>query len=295
MHLRMWTETTSLCTEMFTLMAVLLFVLLNGGTLHCPCAAPVVPSHVVNQKRGFVADGANCNDALLLNTSGWFYDYNTDDTYRNPASKGDCARANASAHLDERFTPMNWCLSSMGKQVPSYVNKTFFMGFNEPNNLHNCNTDAATVAHAWGTIMRLWPTSILVSPATAGNGFAWYDQFFGNCTLLYGKGGCNITYMATHDYSCTPATTLSYLKQLHDKYGHKLWLTEFSCGDGAQARPTSDHVTFMRNVLPLLDAADYVYRYSWMSARDGNGRRGLMETSSDGIDRLTELGQIYNS
>ena len=65
---------------------------------------------------------------------------------------------------------MNWCLSSVDAAVPAYVNRTYFMGFNEPNNAHNCHTDAAAVARAWGHIMALHPRSALVSPATAGNG-----------------------------------------------------------------------------------------------------------------------------
>ena len=40
-------------------------------------------------------------------------------------------------------------------------------------------------------------------------------------------------YLAAHDYSCTPTSTMDYLKQLHERYGYKVWLTEFSCGDGA--------------------------------------------------------------
>ena len=35
------------------------------------------------------------------------------------------------------------------------------------------------------------------------------------------------------------------------RYGYPVWLTEFSCGDGASGRPTKDHVEFMRAVLPL--------------------------------------------
>lgn len=38
-------------------------------------------------------------------------------------------------------------------------------------------------------------------------------------------------YLATHDYSCTPGVTLQYLKRLYDRYGYKIWLTEFSCGN----------------------------------------------------------------
>eukprot|EP01044_Picomonas_judraskeda_P024944 COSAG03_NODE_7053_length_970_cov_1.071183_2_plen_170_part_00 len=41
-----------------------------------PPPAPLRPAHKVNPKRGYVADSPNCDDALLLNASGWFYDYN---------------------------------------------------------------------------------------------------------------------------------------------------------------------------------------------------------------------------
>ena len=37
---------------------------------------------------------------------------------------------------------------------------------------------------------------------------------------------------------------------------------QFSCGDGAQQKPTIEHLKFMREILPLLDAADYVFRYN---------------------------------
>ena len=54
------------------------------------------------------------------------------------------------------------------------------------------------------------------------------------------------------------------LKQLHERYGYKVWLTESSCGDAAQKRPMAQHLSFMREVLPLLDAADYVYRCEYI-------------------------------
>jgi hypothetical protein len=40
----------------------------------------------------------------------------------------------------------------MSAPVADSVNRTFFMGFNEPNNLHNCNTPAAKV-----TALKLCP------------------------------------------------------------------------------------------------------------------------------------------
>ena len=46
----------------------------------------------------------------------------------------------------------------------------------------------------------------------------------------------------------------------------------------------------------LLDAADFVFRYSWMSARDSTGKRGLVEDdgAKGGAVRLSELGQVWN-
>lgn len=324
-------------------------------------------------KRGFVADGADrsCDDPLLLNVSGWFYDYNgarraafgeacfvirrdvhghsvsllegmlmaagafraVGDPYRAGGLPGDCALANATGQLDYRFVPMNWCLSSIDAKVPPYVNRSYFMGFNEPNNAHNCNTDAEKVATAWKRVMDLWPEASLVSPATAGDGIQWFDAFFGNCSRLYGKSGCRISHLAAHDYSCTASSTLGYLQKLHERYGYPVWLTEFSCGDHAQGRPTEAHLSFMREVIPMLDAAPFVERYAWMSegrhraaravamtprrrnslstprpafiptpaspapvtgARDGSDLRGLVETSQ-GKAQLTELGRLYNS
>ena len=99
-------------------------------------AAVGTAPRTVHPKRGFVADGGSgsprsCDDPLLLNRSGWYYDYNVGNPYQDgEATAGDCARANASGRLDARFAPMNWCLRSMDTPVASYVNRTFFMGFN---------------------------------------------------------------------------------------------------------------------------------------------------------------------
>ena len=49
-----------------------------------------------------------------------------------------------------------------------------------------CNTDAKVVAAAWGTVMKNWSSSTLVSPATAGDGVSWFDEFFAACKQLYG-------------------------------------------------------------------------------------------------------------
>lgn len=68
--------------------------------------------------------------------------------------------------------------------------------------------------------MKMWPDAKLVSPATAGNGTQWFDEFFAACKSLYGPTGCRISYLAAHDYSCMPTTTMTYLQGLYQRYGY---------------------------------------------------------------------------
>jgi len=247
-----------------------------------------------NQKRGFVADGGDCDTPALLNRSSWYYAYNSDDPYRKPKQSGGDCKTEATTYR-KRFTPMSWCLSGLNAAPPKDISREFFMGFNEPNNRHNCNTSAEKVAKAWGMVMKLYPDSQLVSPATAGDGIEWYEHFFSNCSKMYGDKGCRLSHLATHDYSCDPETTLGYLKELHEKFKLPIWLTEFSCGDHARGRPNSAHIKYMKAVLPMLDKADFVYRYSWMSVYDSAGKRGLVENDGKGGTQLTELGRIWNA
>lgn len=102
----------------------------------------------------------------------------------------------------------------------------------QPNNLHNCNTEARDAARAWATVMRRFPNAKLVSPATAGNGMPWLDAFFGNCSAMYGKDGCRISYVAVHDYTCNVDELKEYLEDIYSRYGNRpVWLTEFAwCG-----------------------------------------------------------------
>lgn len=202
--------------------------------------ATATSAAVYRPKRGYVADGctgSNCTDPTLLTSIGWYYAYNVGDPYCSGSASTTSSTLRGSHAVDESaytcslplqteaklFTPMHWCIDNLNDTVPSYVNTTFMMGYNEPNNAHNCNKDATTVAQSWSRVMSGWQNSILVSPATAGNGIPWYDEFFAACKSLYGPSGCNITHMATHDYSCNADTTMGYLKELYDRYKLPIW------------------------------------------------------------------------
>lgn len=140
----------------------------------------------LSPKRGYVADGctgSSCPDPQLLSGAAWYYDYDLSDPY------------GPSAYKEGRFVPMSWCFAS-NYTTPSYVNRTYFLGFNECNNVHNCNKAASDAAKAWGAVMEAFPDSQLVTPATAGDGTAWFDEFFATCKQLYGASGCRISYVS---------------------------------------------------------------------------------------------------
>jgi hypothetical protein len=259
---------------------------LLASALFLAACAPATAAR--NPKRGFVGDGckgASCADFDLLSSAGWYYAYNPPDPFSTPGSP---------STIHPEFVPMHWCTRGLANAtIPAGTNATFLLGFNEPNNAHNCNSSPRDIATAWATVLELWSaTSTLVSPATAGNGLPWLDEFFGNCTALYGPSGCKVSHVAVHDYSCDAKTTMAYLTTVHERYKMPVWLTEFSCGDGAQKKPTSAHLAYMKEIFPLLDAAPFVYRYAWMSAN--SDFRGLV-TGSAGAQTLTVVGEAFNA
>ena len=141
--------------------------------------------------------------------------------------------------------------------------------------------------------MHDYPQSILVSPATAGDGRQWFREFFSNCTALYGSSGCNITHMAVHSYICDAKRMHEYLEAVHYEFHMPIWLTEFACGDHASHEPVERQLAFMKEVVPILDASDIVFRYAWRAARQGvDDARGLLVP---GKSELTVLGKLYNT
>ena len=102
----------------------------KSAGVHRETAAAGDATLVSRPKRGFVADTRNgtCDDPALLSSTGWYYGYNVDDPYRGDLH---CPRGGP-----QPFVPMHWCLSSLGTPIPEYVDQTWMMGFNEPNNIH---------------------------------------------------------------------------------------------------------------------------------------------------------------
>eukprot|EP01062_Namystynia_karyoxenos_P002055 TRINITY_DN1070_c0_g2_i1.p2 TRINITY_DN1070_c0_g2~~TRINITY_DN1070_c0_g2_i1.p2 ORF type:complete len:298 (+),score=78.38 TRINITY_DN1070_c0_g2_i1:78-896(+) len=262
--------------------------------LGCLLAAPGL-SHALKPKRGYVVNKVmSCNEQRELNNIGWYYSYTVADKYRKEGLPGNCEETKPIT--EEKFVPMYWCMKAFNDTVHTYVNRSFLLGFNEPNNQKNCNSTPRELALAWSTVMRKWPNSTLVSPATSGHGAEYYKQFFGNCSQLYGKEGCRISHLATHCYSCNSNHTMEYLQSLYDLFGLPIWLTEFSCQAGGRNETQVRHLEYMKEIVPILDASPIIYRYAWMAGldhdHDPEHNRGLFNKTTD---QLTELGRVYNS
>merc|ERR1712038_787559 len=135
------------------------------------------------------------------------------------------------------------------------------LGFNEPNHANQAGIPPEEAAAAWIELQTLYPDRILVSPSAAGGGDEeWFERFFAECEIL----GCRIDYLATHDYHGETEMVMNRLEELYNRYGRKIWLTEFA---KCCTRDRGEVETFVKAIIPRLEAAEYVYRYSWFITR----------------------------
>ena len=188
------------------------------------------------------------------------------------------------------FEPMFWGASA-AKNASEFWSSpltTHVLGFNEPNGKSQSNLTPAEAAALWPAVAAAAHKRnlSLVAPVPSGADTAWLDAFFSAC------GGCeaDIRVIALHPYSCSVAALKSALSTW-GKYGKKLWVTEFNCGNGMKNASAAEHLAWMRIALPVLDADARVERYAWMSARDTKVPGSALFDGPGGT--LTALGRFY--
>jgi hypothetical protein len=177
--------------------------------------------------------------------------------------------------------------------------------FNEPNFFAQSNLAPAAAAKLWPTIEAVAnergmligsPAASACGPdlqadcyAASWNPEPWFDQFFGNCT------GCKIDFLATHIYTCNITQLTEYLDGLK-KYNKPIWLTEFACP--AAGQPIEFEISFMKQVLELLDNDPAIAKYAWFGTRldtNDNWLGPQVDLLAQTSASLTELGMLYNS
>lgn len=171
------------------------------------------------------------------------------------------------------------------------------LGFNEPDMCGNggsCQSPAA-VHDAWGNAMFPFKRAgaKIVCPAITSNdtpggpggfasGLAWLDQFAHHRGSSPADVQCDA--QALHWYGVAGKSGaeqgdlfVAYVKHAHDRvnaiFGRSvdLWITEFAPLPVADANVMAD---FLNRVVPFLDGADYVSRYSPFKAESliSNGK-----------------------
>lgn len=229
--------------------------------------------------------GLAYNDADLAATFGasctscsWGYNWDSD-----------------SYGLDSKynFIPMLWDntdehTKNWKSNVDSAISNSVkaIMSFNEPDNAGQAamTPEAAAAAHVeW--VNPYAGKTLIGAPCVSnsnldGEGLAWLQSFVDTCDGLDEK--CQYDFCPVHWYaeSAYADTLFEHLEKAHEICGNKpIWLTEFAPLD------TDNASSFLEEVIPKLEALEYLDAYSYFMIKEGN----LMDTTTS----LSSFGQTY--
>ncbi|KAF2671839.1 hypothetical protein BT63DRAFT_467932 [Microthyrium microscopicum] len=132
---------------------------------------------------------------------------------------------------------------------------------------------------------RLGAPAVSNSPAAVNKGVRWLQRFLMLCT------DCVIDFIPVHAYG--PPTDIQMFKNaITGAYmaggdpARKVWVTEFAHQVGSNP-PIDQKKNLMRELSQWMNQQDFVERYAWWSADQGN----LINGDGSG---LSELGQYWN-
>jgi len=238
-----------------------------------------------------------CHDFEAFDTPSWWYNYHT---YENVTdiNKWWCNCPSGKAHGDPAcfpsdpkemvFIPMIYGIPGQGHRpddhdpdVADYMDTV--LAYNEPNQKVQSDISPEDAAFHYAELSEKYKDKILVSPATAGIDTRWMDDFMEACELL----DCKIDYIATHEYLKVgdEQKTMDKLKAFSERYGgRKIWLTEFAVRN---THEEDDVIGVIENLLPMLEEAEYIWRYSWFISRYYNDP--VDETSSWWLHPINSL------
>lgn len=191
---------------------------------------------------------------------------------------------------NHQFVPMVRGLSSWDDKITDQnlpPSVKYILGFNEPDHAHASNITPEVAAQHWKSDIEPHAAGkILVSPAVTS--IHWLAQFFHFCT------GCRVDHIAVHKYDCNAANVMDFLRRVWQRFRRPIWLTEFSC---PHSTDPNEQLQLMKELLPQLEAAPFVYRYAWFATRTLKSgwvtpAVNLLHTDSP---TLTTIGQFYNN
>lgn len=256
-------------------------------------------------KRGFGENTLYYAEDLqaLLPGNSWFYTW------------GDAPNGNVLPYVGKdkgiEFVPMAWNGNFNTAQLKAYYdahpNDRFLLGFNEPNFPDQASMLPTEAAEKWREVEQFAKENnlTLVGPAMNYAGsplkdgkvwgpYEWMDAFIDAYKQKYGTEP-HYDYTAVHAYMNSPEAVMGLVNGFAEKYGKKVWLTEFCSWEGTVTAETQQASMIAK--LKLLETSDNVYRYAWFKARNADKYPfyNLLYYPTKTIKQgtLTELGFAY--
>ena len=262
----------------------------TAGTFLPGCAtAPIsykVPPHL---KRGLglgTKPGTQWQQKLQSCGARWFYNWNRVPPENIPAGI--------------EFMPMVWrdnpgaSYVELGKQLRK-AGYQQLLGFNEPDQKKQGNMTVEEALNLWPKLME---TGLrLVSPSCVHPDKDWMKAFMKGVE----ERKLRVDAVGFHSYGGPSADSLmKRLATVHEMFGRPIWITEFAVGDwNAKTRAENKYrpeqvEAFVRQVVPQLDACDFVERYAWFSTKPDSAPLGPSALFNDD-GTLTPVGEAYRT
>lgn len=266
-------------------------------------AMPATVSAERSPKRGVSQNGFTYAEEITALTPGVCWYYNWDEI------PSEIDMPVVGPGTDMEFCPMAWGSTFDEQELRNYLTEhpgvKYLLGFNEPNFKNQANMTPAQAVEVWprleaiaeefglglvGPAVNYSPDAPYTDPTT------WYDEFF----ELYPEA--RVDYIALHCYMVASDGMMNYINSVAERYGKKIWLTEFCAWDGltqdAENARKIQRDEMVRKV-EALELSEHVFRYSWFKAKgaDSYPYYALLKykNESQGIaaGTLTDLGTVY--
>ena len=251
-----------------------------------PAAPP--PARSAPKKGVAVWDFPATAQGLRAVGASWYYNWSPDDD-RMPAPSG------------VEFVPMVWGAANVTDGTLAKVAREgdTLLGFNEPDLAGQADMTPAEALALWprlaGTGLRLGSPAVAWGGADSGG---WLDQFMRGAR----ERGLRVDFVALHWYGAdfSPAAVghlERYLRDVHDRYGLPIWLTEFALirwdAAGVAHYPSdAEQVAFVRGATRMLERLPFVERYAWFGLpATADSPTGLYRAGSG----LTAAGEAYRA
>ncbi len=234
----------------------------------------VFPWRWANKKGWIDWDTANAFALADVLICGWLYDYKV---------------------FEESTQNMEYIPMRKEAGWPEYSNinnkqkTTAALAFNEPDKSDQADMTVEEVIAQWPNLVA---SGLRIgSPATSDGGLSWLYDFIDAADAL----DYRVDFVAIHCYlGCyTASQWYNWLKQVHDRTGRPLWVTEWNNGcnwTGCEPASEQEQADKIAEFIAVMDGADFVERYSvynWCSSRE------LVASFPPNPVVLTLAGEVY--